>query len=129
MQMEQSLILLGTCDPVSALTLAGAAEEILRRMVERKGGVPKGERNAEYLGSIFEYFGKQRPSKKKLIGMGNKYRNELKHQDNGRNVSVEADFRFEAEEMLLRCMFNYFDAFGCYPRNKQLRSWFEHMTL
>ena len=61
--------------------------------------------------------------------MLNRYRNHLKHQDDGRNIRVTADWHYEAEDMLLRCMFNHFDAFGCYPASKPLREWFDNMTL
>lgn len=128
-QMEQSLALLEADDPVSALTLAGAAEEILGRIVARKGRRPRVEFLADYAGSIFEWAGKARPSKKELIALENGTRNELKHQDDGRNVTVEADFVFDAENMLLRCMYNHFDAFGCWPKSPRLRAWFEHITL
>jgi len=127
--MEQSLNLLEAGDPVSALTLAGAAEEILGRIAERKGKEPRVEYLAAWSSSLFEWAGKPRPSKKELIRLENRTKNELKHQDDGRNVSVEADFTFDAEDMLLRCMYNHFNAFACYPQSKRLRSWFENMTL
>ena len=128
-QMEQSLARLEAGDAVSALTLAGAAEEILGRVVARKGKQPRMEYLAACGGSIFEWAGKPRPSSKELIALENRTRNELKHQDDGKNVTVEADFAFEAESMLLRCMFNHFDAFGCWPKSQRLRSWFENITL
>lgn len=109
--MERSLALLKAGDPVSALTLAGAADEILGRIAARRGKTPRVEHEANYLGSVFEAFGKPRPKLSKLIAIENRTRNELKHQDDGRNVTVEADFQFDAESMLLRCMFNHFDAF------------------
>jgi hypothetical protein len=127
-KMEQSLNLLVSGGPVSALTLAGAAEEILGRIVQRKGKKPSVESLADWVGSIYDWAGKPRPSKKKLIASENRVRNELKHQDDGRNVTIEADFRFHCEEMLLRCMYNYFDAFGCFPRSRNLRFWFMNMT-
>jgi len=127
--MEQSLNLLASGDPVSALTLAGAADEILGRMVAKRGKPTRVENLAHYLGSIFDYAGKPRPSLRELIRLHNRVRNELKHQDDGRNVIVDADFHSEAEDMLLRCMFNYYDAFGCWPRNSRLRYWFEDITL
>jgi hypothetical protein len=128
-QMEQSLNLLESGDPVSALTLAGAAEEILGKVVARKGKSPRVENLADYCATIFDWAGKPRPSKKDLIRFHNQIRNALKHQDDGRNIKVEADFAYEAEEMLLRCMFNHFNAYGCHPANKRLRGWFENMTL
>ena len=128
-QLQQSLNLLEAGDPVSALTLAGAAEEILGRIACRKGHKSQVEYNAAWLGSVFDWAKKPRPSKKELISMLNSVRNHLKHQDDGRNIRVEANFQFEAEEMILRCMFNHFNAFGCYPSDKRLQNWFLNMTL
>ena len=128
-QLKQSLRLLEQGDSVSALTLAGAADEILGQMARRKGVEPRVEYLAAGLGSLYEWAKKPRPTKKQLISRVNEIRNHLKHQDDGRNISVQADFEFEAEEMILRCMFNYFNAFGCYPASKALRHWFQNMTL
>jgi len=127
--MEQSLNLLGGGDPVSALTLAGAAEEILGKIVARKGKIPRVEYLAEYTASLYEWAGKPTPPRKVLIGLENRARNELKHQNDGRNVKVGIDFHYEAESMLLRSMFNHFNAFGCYPSSRRLRNWFENLTL
>jgi hypothetical protein len=127
--MEQSLNLLETGDAISALTLAGAAEEILGRIAKKKGKEPRVEYLADWSGSLFDWVGKPRPSKAALIRLENRVRNELKHQDDGRNISIEGHFRMEAENMLLRCIFNHFNAFGCFPGNRRLRWWFENMTL
>ena len=128
-QMEQSLNMLEVGDPVSALTLAGAAEEILGRAAVRKRKEPRVEYLADWDGSFFDWAGKPRPSKKELVKLQNRVRNELKHQDDGRNTTIVADFVFEAENMLLRCMYNHFNAYACYPSSKRLRCWFENMTL
>ena len=128
-QLEQSLRLLEEGDPVSALTLAGAAEEILGCIAKRKGHEPRVTYEADYLASMADYVRKPRPPRKQVIAALNKPRNHLKHQDDGRNVKVSADWQFEAESMLLRCMFNHFNAFGRYPASKALRGWFENMTL
>ncbi len=127
--MGHALNVLEAGDPVCALTLAGAAEEILGRAAARRGKQPRVEYLADYAGAIYEWAGAPRPSKKKLIRFENSTRNHLKHQDDGRNITIEADFAFDAEDMLLRCMFNYFNAFGCFPKNPRLRRWFENMTL
>jgi hypothetical protein len=128
-QLEQSLNLLEAGDSVSALTLAGAAEEILGKAATRKGHEPRVESNADWLGSLFDYAKKPRPPKRQLVSALNSVRNHLKHQDDGRNIKIEADFEFEAQEMILRCMFNHFNAYGCYPSRKRLRYWFENMLL
>lgn len=127
-QIEQSLKLLEAGDPVSELTLAGAAEEILGRVASRKGHEPRVEYNADWLGSSYDWANKPWPSKKHLISILNAPSN-LKHQNDGRNFRIETDFQFEAEEMILQCMFNHFNAFGCYPSANGLRAWFERMTL
>jgi hypothetical protein len=119
-QLEQSLNLLESGDPVSALTFAGAAEEILGSMASRKGHKTRVEYCADWLGSLYDLASKSRPPKKKLISLLNETRNHLKHQDDGRNVKVAADFQFEAEEMILRCMFNHVNAFGRHPAAKRL---------
>jgi hypothetical protein len=130
LQLERSVELLEEHnDPVCALTLAAAAEEILGKIAAAKGHVPMVEDWAEYLGGIYDFLGKARPLKKELVGVHNRVRNELKHNDGGRNGRVSADFEFEVEEMLLRAIKNYFNAFGCLPGNKRVRGWFEHMTL
>jgi len=128
-QLEQSLRLLEEGDSVSALTLAGAAEEILGRIASRKGYEPRVEYHAAWLGSLYDWAKKPRPTRKQLVSTINELRNHLKHQDDGRNISVEADFEFGAEDLILRSLFNYFNAFGCYPASKRLRHWFENMTL
>jgi hypothetical protein len=128
-QLEQSLRLLEEGDPVSALTLAGAAEEILGCIAKRKGHEPRVVYEADYLASIADYVRKPRPPRNQVIASLNSRRNHLKHQDDGRNIRITADWRFEAESMLLRCMFNHFNAFGCYPASKALRDWFENTTL
>jgi len=130
LQLERSVELLEKHnDPVCALTLAAAAEEILGKIAAAKGHVPQIENWAEYLGGIYDFHGKPRPSKKELVGVHNRVRNELKHNDGGKNGRVVAEFKFEAEEMLLRAIKNYFNAFGCLPGNNRVQGWFEHMTL
>ena len=62
-QMEQSLNLLAAGDPVSALTLAGAAEEILGRIAARKGKEPRVGYLADYAGSLYKWAGKPPPIK------------------------------------------------------------------
>ena len=100
--MEQSLNIMEAGAPVSALTLAGAAEEILGKMARKRGKETRVEYTADYLGSLFEMAGKPRPPMKELIRLENRVRNDLKHQVKGREAVIEADFHFEAENMLLR---------------------------
>ena len=129
-QIERSVQLLQDYnDPISALTLAAAAEEILGRIVSRKGKTPLVEDLADYLGTIYDWAGIKRPSKNQLISSHNKIRNKLKHNDGGKNSYVDADFQFEAEAMIVRAIKNYFLAFKCFPGNKRVREWFEFTCL
>ena len=127
-QLEQSVKLLSEGDAVSALTLAGAAEEILGRAAARKGHRPRVEVLAAWVGSLCDYLKKPRPSVKELVRDQNQPRNHLKHQDDGRSIYVDYNWRFEAEEMILRAMYNYHDAYGSFPSSRLLRDWFEGIT-
>jgi len=130
LQLERSVELLEDHnDPVCALTLAAAAEEILGKIAVRKGRAAMVENWAEYLGSWYDCLGKRRPPKKQLVGIHNRVRNELKHNDNGTNIRIAADFEYWAEDMILRAIKNYFNAFGCFPRSSRVRQWFENITL
>ena len=125
-QIERSVQLLTEFnDPVCALVLAAAAEEILGKMTLRKGEIPQVENLAEILGQFYDLAGKPRPSKTERIRAHNRIRNELKHNDGGKNVRVVADFQFEAEEMLIRAIKNYFNTFKCMPNNQNVREWFD----
>ena len=126
-QLEQSLRLLQAGDPVSALTLPGAAEEILGRVASKKGYPPCVELTADGIASLFDRARKLRPRKEHLINFLNYARNHLKHQDDGRNMRVDLDWQGEAENMIFRAMLNHLNAFQCYPANKALRSWMTHI--
>jgi hypothetical protein len=129
-QLESSLyLLLNRNDPGSALTLAAAAEEIFGKLSMKHGNTPVVEDWAEYIGSFYDFFKKPRPPKKALIHAHNKIRNELKHNDSGKNYFVIADFQQDAEDMIIRAMKNYFNAFDCFPSHRNLRIWFDFITL
>ena len=130
LQIEKSIILLTEYnDSISALTLAGAAEEILGKMAIHNGHTSMLENWNEFLGSLYDYVGKQRPDKKTLTDRHNKIRNEVKHNDTGTNNSVTADFDFEAEDMLLRAIKNYYVVFDKMPESKLIINWFDNITL
>jgi len=122
-QLERSLAVLEDGDPVSALTLAGAAEEILGCFARRRGFPPCVELSAEGIGDIVERAGRARPPKKRLMAFLNFPRNHAKHQDDGRNVRVDFDWQGEAENMIFRAMLNHYNAFECFPADDRLRTW------
>jgi hypothetical protein len=116
-------------DPVCALTLAAAAEEILGKMAAKKGHCTALEEDALWFQGMADYLKQQRPSQEKVFKSLNRVRNELKHNDKGRNTRVQADFVFEAENMILRALRNYGRAFGCMPSNRLIRGWWNSMSL
>jgi hypothetical protein len=138
-QLIRAVLLLEDCaDYISALTLAGAAEEILGKMVQKKGGSTAFEDWAVYTRSFWDYAAKRAneenyplniPDDKEVKRRLNATRNELKHNDPGKNVRVHAMFQYEAEEMLLRACKNYLKLYNRLPRNKRLVDWWENITL
>jgi hypothetical protein len=120
-------LLINHDDPICALTLAGAAEEILGKIVEAKGLTNAHKEDAAFLKQVFEYV--KHPLPADLSSRLNKQRNELKHNDGGKNKQVKADWRFEAEDMILRGIRNYQRAFGCTPRSKLVRQWWDWISL
>lgn len=138
-QLIRAVLLLEDCaDYISALTLVGAAEEILGKMVQKKGGSTAFEDWAVFTRSFWDYAAERAndesyplnvPDDKEVKRRLNETRNELKHNDAGQNVRVHAMFQFEAEEMLLRAYKNYLKLYDRLPRNKRLVDWWENITL
>jgi hypothetical protein len=98
-------------DPVCALTLAGSAEEILGKMAAKKGHSTALEDDTIWWGQMADFLKRPRPSQEKVRKALNRIRSELKHNESGRNVQIQAKFVFEAEEMILRALRNYEQAF------------------
>jgi hypothetical protein len=125
-------------DPISALTLAGAAEEILGRMVESSGRATAFEESAIFARTLWDFaasrakkigFPLSVPDEKEIRNRINLTRNELKHNSRGKNTPVEADFNYWAEEMVLRALRNYQVLYNKLPRRKLIADWYENMTL
>jgi hypothetical protein len=113
----------------SALTLAGAAEEILGKITKKRTGVNQLDGEIEYLKSIYQYFNRPCPSKKDLIKRINKIKNEMKHNDQGENLWVKADFENECVLLFVKAVKNYFDAYKEMPNDKNVMRLFEHLCL
>jgi hypothetical protein len=138
-QLCRAVVLLeDDVDYISALTLAGAAEEILGKMVQRKGGTTAFEDWAVYTRSFWDYAAKRAneenyplhvPDDKGIKSRLNETRNEVKHNDQGKNVKVHAMFQYAAEDMLLRACKNYLKLYNRLPKNKRLVDWWENITL
>jgi len=59
----------------------------------------------------------------------NGVKNELKHNDDGENEWVEADFENEAALLFVKAVKNYFDCYKNFPNDVVIKRLFEHLTL
>ncbi len=118
-------------DPVSALTLAGAAEEILGNMLRAKGQMPAFDSVVEWNEEMWAFAATKAkeqgyplsvPALKEIKRRVNRTRNELKHMCDGKPVA--AYYRWNAEEMLERAIVNYYCLHGK-PPQKSIVRWFE----
>jgi hypothetical protein len=90
---------------ISVITLAGAAEEILGKLVERKGAKNALNETVVRLGNMFERVFKEPANLKEFVTLRTKARNELKHI--GTEDSIELDLEQEAVNLLDRAIDNY----------------------
>ena len=90
---------------VSAITLAGAAEESLGKLVKREGKTNALEEKVESLCKMFEFVFKEATDPKKFVELRNNARNELKHLGDGE--TVELNLEDEAVKLLNRAIKNY----------------------
>lgn len=82
-----------------------------------------------FLRSLYEYAKRQIPEKKILVQRINRVKNELKHNDVGENSWVEADFEFEATELYIKAIKNYFNVYKGMPKDRTIMGLFEFLTL
>ena len=113
------------------LALAGAAEEILGKMAKAKGRRTALDEDTMFWEGFATLYNKPAPTLKfkKVAAVSNKLRNELKPNDDGRNSRLQADFVFQAEDMILRALRNYKLAFGGMPGSKLVRDWWYNMSM
>ena len=120
--------------PLSALTLAGAAEEILGKMAAAKG-MPTAFEDATDAAKQLRKFvrslmGKKpgKPPKDGTIRRRlNRVRNAVKHNDPGRNSYVTAYFYLEAEDMIRRGIRNYKKLYRKPPPQNEVQEWWDQM--
>jgi hypothetical protein len=114
---------------VSAITLAGASEEILGKISKKRVGSNQLKYEIEYIKSIYKHFNRPCPSNSDLIEQINKTKNEVKHNDVGENLWVEADFENEFVIIFMRAVKNYFNVYNEIPKDKTTMNLFEHLAL
>lgn len=114
-QLESALRLYGSRDSqeelLSVITLAGAAEEILGKLIERRGGNNALESLKAATAAMYQHLvpGELIDDKtlKTFANRANRARNALKHLDAGGNPTVQLDLPEEARDILTRAIDNY----------------------
>lgn len=94
---------------ISALTLAGAAEEILGKLVKRAGGTPYIDEKKEAFQNLYGTLFDKEISNQDYFQLENKPRNEMKHLMSGEDLTMNSER--ECGKMLMRAMENYFRCF------------------
>lgn len=94
-------------DYVSTLTLAGAADEICGAELKRQGISHALDEHIQLLRSVESAFGYPVTDEKNWRISLNRPRNELKHWNDPKILSLTLDWKDEAEDMLDRAITNF----------------------
>lgn len=122
-QLRKAIQLFNKNELISAITLAGAAEEILGKIAQKRKGYTALDYHETYLSQLAQTFKKSPPKKKDIIENFNRVRNELKHNDRGENVYITADFKFETQELIDRAIRNYLLSYDEFPRDRVIKNY------
>jgi hypothetical protein len=120
-QLRMAIQLFNRGDFVCAVTLAGAAEEILGRSAAERAGTTALDGQVAFWTQVAAVFGKTPPDRKRVVGAHNRLRNELKHNDSGGNEWITADYEFEALDLIDRAVRNYWLAYQAPPEDRVVR--------
>jgi hypothetical protein len=115
---------------VSALTLAGAAEEIFGKALKFRGKKTALEYEYSVSAPVEEFLRRRSFTLKDLIDEKNRVRNAAKHMRDGSEAEVVADLEDEALWMLVRACENHKRLdFQSTPRMREFDDWFhEHVV-
>jgi hypothetical protein len=105
-QLRTAIQLYNKKNYIAAITLAGAAEEILGCIAEKASGENSARDDKIWLDQIADYFNKPRISLGRVIKSRHKVKNQLKHNDAGEDLALRHDFKYEAEELILGAIRN-----------------------
>lgn len=107
-QLETALRLYDEgADLFSVITLAGAAEEILGKLVAAGGGEPTIKGIAKAASAISKEWFNEIVTERAILDRANRARNSLKHVGDDAEPAVTFDAREEAHDMLTRAIDNH----------------------
>jgi hypothetical protein len=114
-QLDRAIqLLLDENDYVCAVTLAGASEEILGKLLELRGHKPALASFAEACVQMGRHIYKESWSKKEFVTMENYFRDGLKHITDGQPLAVP---KAAAVEIIDRAIDNYWNLTGRESKN------------
>ncbi len=89
---------------VSAITLAGATEEVLGKMLDDRSKTRALDEVVNRLCCMYEHIFKEPANRKDFVNLRNKAKNALKHMD---KPSIELDLEKDAVQIISRAISNY----------------------
>ena len=101
-------------DYYSVITLAGAAEEILGKLLICRGDENSLSALKRAAAAVHEVFLSQTPKDSEISERANAARNAMKHWSPDKPKVIEFDVREEAKDMLNRATDNYYDLTGSF---------------
>jgi hypothetical protein len=126
-QLKTAIELFNKKNYISAITLAGASEEILSRIAEAE----KGTSAVRGIKKIFDFFAdytkKDRIPYSKIRKEFNQIKNELKHNNSGTNETLKENFEHEAVEFILGAIMNYEVIFGETPNEPEVKEFLKYV--
>lgn len=96
----------------TVITLAGAAEEIFGKLLEKNGKTPALKKTIDRLCDMHRAAFNEEPSPKAYADLRNHARNGLKHLGDGSDLTT--DLQHEAAEMLERALDNFYEFTGAH---------------
>lgn len=104
-QLTEAIELFCVNKPIPAITLAGAAEEILGKLVKESGNTNALERAVKERCDVFQEIYTEPGNEKEFINIMNQPRNELKHLMSG--TPLDIDLEQKAVELIRRAIDNF----------------------
>ena len=92
---------------IASITLAGAAQDILSHMAEKKTGVSTYTDFKNLVDSAALLSKSEKVSKRRIIHTLNAFYNEMKHNDSGEDYIIKENFEFEANDLICGAIMNY----------------------
>jgi hypothetical protein len=122
-QLRRAIQLFNAGDFICAITLGGAANEILSVFAEKRQGHSTTDHDKWFWDGMAESLNKNKPSKGKIVQVNNRIKNSLKHHNTKENTIIEADFKFEAQEQIDKAIRNYWIALKEPPKDRIINNY------